>query len=159
MCTSYFLCKLSIWMDSNHMKISIFKTKFVVPHNILNILFSLTTFSLYIYIFKVYNKGHSNWELFHTVPLHSIQLFSFLFPIFQFILAQFNQYLFYGYTMPDKAGKDMVELMVTTYVLQEIKNIRRVRKQEVKSCKSICSKDIWCRLGGLYNCFYILTLT
>ena len=44
--------------------------------------------------------------------------------------------------MPDKAGNNMEELIVKAYVLQEMKNIRTARKQEVKGSKEICSKDI-----------------
>lgn len=36
----------------------------------------------------------------------------------------------------------MEELIVKEYVLQEIKNIRTARKQEVKGGKEICSKDV-----------------
>lgn len=43
--------------------------------------------------------------------------------------------------MPDKAGNNMEELIMKTYVLQEIKNIRTARKQEIKGGKEICSKD------------------
>lgn len=77
-----------------------------------------------------------------TVPLHSMLLFFFSVHIFRFILIQFNQHLLNSHTIPDKAGNNMEELIVKEYVLQEIKNIRTARKQEVKGGKEICSKDV-----------------
>ena len=122
------------------MKISIFKSNLPFLTKILNILLLLLySLSVFFFFFLVNNQSHSNLE---TVPLHSILLFSFLIHIFQFILIQFNQHLLNGHTMPDKAGNNMEELIVKAYVLQEMKNIRTARKQEVKGSKEICSKDI-----------------
>ena len=95
-CASYFPCKQSIWMDSNNMKISIFKSNLPFLTNILNILLLLLysvfvcLFLLFFFLFLVNKQSHWNLE---TVPLHSMLLFFFSVHIFQFILIQFNQHL------------------------------------------------------------------